>query len=158
MADAKKILWQNIQQLMLAQWGKLNLSRLARESGVGEASIHRLPKTDLGVELATIVGCAKALKRHPWQLLHPNPDQVHALSDMAVDVGQLFDRVPRDQQRPAYALIVQLLQFANTGPLPGLPASQTPTDEPPPAPGTRPVEDPDERPTRHARAKAPRRR
>ena len=70
--DSKAILWENISTLMKQHYGKENLGRVARESGVGAATLTRIKEQNTSVGMDHIDKLSKALKVEPWQLISPN--------------------------------------------------------------------------------------
>lgn len=65
----KTILWENVLALMLEHFGKENLSRLAREAGIGQGSTTRIKDQETAVGLDVLENIAALFKVEPWQLL-----------------------------------------------------------------------------------------
>lgn len=133
--NLRNVLWQNLDTLMTRAWGRTNLRRLARESGVGVATIARLQELgqNVGVDMLSQLG--KPFRRQAWELLSPT---LGPFSDEAVEIAHAFDGLDASRKAAAYALIVQILEFGNTGG----PPSSPPTAPHPPAPQTPPEEAP----------------
>lgn len=129
---SKSQVWSSLEKLMLASWGRLNLSRLARESGIGMATVSRLQHDDgvTSTGLDKIEKLAAVFGVKPWQLLDPSFDPSNpapTFSSQALALASAFDRITDQQARAkAYAMCLQLLEFANP------PLQQTP------APGAEP--------------------
>lgn len=50
--DSKKVLWANVSALMLHHWKEINITRLAREAGIGgSGSRIKEQKTSVGIEV-----------------------------------------------------------------------------------------------------------
>jgi len=67
--DSKKVLWDNVSRLMVARYGKENLTRLSQEAGIGPATCTRIKKQTTSVGTDVLEAVAKALKVSAWQLL-----------------------------------------------------------------------------------------
>jgi hypothetical protein len=74
MTDTKKILWENVQSLMLDKYGKDNLWQFCKFVGLGPATGTRIKecKTSVGIEILEKI--AGKFDLHPWHLLIPNLD------------------------------------------------------------------------------------
>jgi hypothetical protein len=137
--NVKETLWRNLCGLMNDRWGVTNLRRLSKESGVSESSLYRMkPDFDGWPTLDNVTALARVFRREAWQLLHPRMD-AKALSDRAMALGALFDTLPLERQARVYALMVQLLEFGNTG-------RAAPVDEPTDEPSERPEKPPEDTP------------
>jgi transcriptional regulator with XRE-family HTH domain len=145
----RAVIWKNLEDLMTAAWGRTNLRRLARESGIGVATIARIKNSEQNLGVEMVVALARPFRRRPWELLSPN---LSGYSAEASEIAAAFDELADEpQRRRAYALIVQILEFGNTG---GSPPSQPPTTGPAPSPETPRTEAPSLRPPRRSRGKA----
>lgn len=115
MQQAKSVLWHRIQRLMIDRWGSENLSRLAREAGVGVATISRIKAADTSVGLDVLEKIGKALGVSAWQLLAPEGDNLPApssFSPLALDLARILDQITDpEQHRRAYAVASQVLSF-----------------------------------------------
>ena len=67
--DSKKVLWDNVSRLMVARYGKENLTRLSQDAKIGPATCTRIKKQTTSVGTDVIEAVAKALKVSTWQLL-----------------------------------------------------------------------------------------
>lgn len=129
---SKSYVWASLEKLMLAHWGRPNISRLARESGVGMATVSRLQHDDgvTSTGLDKIEKLAAVFGVKPWQLLDPAFDPSNAtpsFSPKAISLATAFDRITDPMaQAKAYAMCLQLLDFAN----PPLQQTQLPGAEP----------------------------
>jgi DNA-binding Xre family transcriptional regulator len=113
---AKTVLWRNVSTLMRERWGRTNLTRLAKEAGIGDFTVHRLKETDATtVGLDIVDKIAGVFKREPWQLLAPQGPGQENLSADARRLAAKFDSLPDEQKNRAYALIEQILEFGNIG-------------------------------------------
>ena len=72
--DSRIVVWRSVSALMQKHYGKENLTRLAKEAGIGPGSASRLKecKTSLGVELVDKL--AAAFHVEAWQLMVPGFD------------------------------------------------------------------------------------
>lgn len=118
--DLKPILWANLKALMAARWGRENLTRLAKESGVGGATISRIKAQDTSCGIDVLAAMANTLGVEPWQLLvrDMNPASLprldkKPLSPQAADLAQNLDRIsdPGRLQR-AYATAIAVITLA----------------------------------------------
>lgn len=66
---SKAILWANVQTLMTERYGGENLSRFARETGVGPGTATRIKVQETAVGLDVIEKIAAVFGVEPWQLL-----------------------------------------------------------------------------------------
>lgn len=69
--DIKNLLWQNIQRLMLRDWGAVKKGELARRASLSGASLTRIAeaKTSVGVDVLQLI--AEVFNVQTWQLLAP---------------------------------------------------------------------------------------
>lgn len=67
--DSKKVLWDNVSRLMVARYGKENLTRLSQDAKIGPGTCTRIKEQKTSVGTDVIESVAKALKVDPWQLL-----------------------------------------------------------------------------------------
>jgi len=121
----KSNLWASIEKLMLAQWGKPNVSRLAREAGLGHGTAIRLQHDDgvTSIGLDKVERIARVFGVDPWKLLDPafDPDdQVQSISAQGRELALTLDRISDPVAKAKfYAMCVQFLEFSN------LPLQQT---------------------------------
>ena len=73
-AEPKAILWANVSALMRHHRGKENLTRLARESGVGPGTATRIKEQSTSVGLDVLQSVARCFDLQAWHLLTPNLD------------------------------------------------------------------------------------
>jgi hypothetical protein len=69
--NLKKILWENVRALMLVNYGRENLNRLARDTKIGPGSATRIKEQRTAVKIDTLEKIAKHFKVQPWQLIAP---------------------------------------------------------------------------------------
>jgi transcriptional regulator with XRE-family HTH domain len=67
----KKLLWENVAELMRAKYGQENLNRLAKEAHIGVGSVARIKEGTTSVGLEIVEAIAKVFKVSPFQLLIP---------------------------------------------------------------------------------------
>lgn len=89
--DWKEVLWLNVKARMNTLYGKENLSRLIKDSGVGPGTITRIKEQGTSVGVDVIEKVATALKVDPWQLMHPKLGEIDLPSNRPlapVDIAQ----------------------------------------------------------------------
>jgi transcriptional regulator with XRE-family HTH domain len=69
--NLKKLLWENVAELMRARYGQENLNRLAKEAHIGVGSVARIKEGTTSVGLEIVEAIAKVFKVSPFQLLIP---------------------------------------------------------------------------------------
>ena len=131
----RETLWANLLTLMTQRWGRENLTRLGKESGTGPATPSRLKVYQQAVGIDVLERLAAPFGVQAWQLLSPTLGRAFSLP--ATEIAQMFDALEPARQEQAYALIVQMLAFGNSGAL--QPASR-PTSLLAPVPQTPPEE------------------
>ena len=115
----KSNLWASIEKLMLTQWGKPNVSRLAREAGLGHGTAIRLQHDDgvTSIGLDKVERIARVFGVEPWHLLDPafDPDeQEKSISAQARELALMLDRISDPLAKAkSYAMCVQFLEFSN---------------------------------------------
>lgn len=112
-------LWQRIQSLMIQHWGIESQNRLAREAGVGVATVARLKSADSSVGLDVLEKVADALGVQAWQLICPasvyDIGPSAGFSPMARDLASSLDRIgDPHRQRKAYAIASQVLALGTS--------------------------------------------
>lgn len=129
--QAKGAVWNAVEKLMVAQWGRSNISRLARDSGIGLATISRLQadhQTSIGLD--KVEKLAAVFQAPVWKLLDPNFDPSVGPEDLSLKakaLGCAYDAItdPISRER-AYAMCLQVLELANPPHrLPSSPAEHT---------------------------------
>src|SRR5690606_5269453 len=68
--QAKRVLWKNVRDLMVRDYGKINVTRLGEDAGIG-GSASRIKAQRTAVGLDVIVKVANKFKVAPHQLLMP---------------------------------------------------------------------------------------
>ena len=71
---SKEVLWDNLVRLMESRYGKVNLTTLAKEAGIGAATMTRLRKQETSAGVDVVDKLAAAFKLQAWQLLVPGLD------------------------------------------------------------------------------------
>lgn len=79
--DSKAVLWASVLALMVKNYGRENLNRLAREAKIGPGTASRLKAQETSVGLDTIDKLAAYFNVEAWQLLVPGfePDNMPVL-------------------------------------------------------------------------------
>lgn len=72
--DTKAILWANLRSLMISRYGKENLNRFYKESGVGLGNLSRIKAQETAVGLDVLDRIAEFFHIYTWQLLVPDLD------------------------------------------------------------------------------------
>lgn len=110
---------------MLARWGQENQNRLAREAGVGVATIARMKTAGTSIGVDVLEKVAGALGVEAWQLLCPleiDP-RLGAPSPLALDLAHQLDQIEDpEQHRRTYAVASQVISFGATPAAPPAPA------------------------------------
>jgi hypothetical protein len=70
-ANLKKVLWQNVSQLMQRRWGEENLNRLAKAGKMGPGSAQRIKDQETSIGLDLVAKAAQAFNIPAYQLLVP---------------------------------------------------------------------------------------
>lgn len=95
----KDLLWQNVLELMKHHYGKENLNRLARDTGVGPGSASRIKARNTSVGLEVLDKIAAHFKLEPWHLLLPKLDPSNPPVFMLTEVEErLYKRLKRVQE------------------------------------------------------------
>lgn len=138
--DARKTLWDNLLALMVIRYGKENMGKLAKDAGIGGATMTRIKEQNTSVGTEHLDKLAKALKVPTWQLLCPGFDFKSGTNTSVQDVAPkaksnrsgkdlqfLFDMIPddSDKREPAYAACLRALLPAIT-PTASQPTADTP--------------------------------
>lgn len=91
----KNVLWANVHALMLKHYGEENLSRLARDCGIGLGTTTRIKQQQTSVGLEIVDKIAEHFNVHPWQLLVPgfDPASPPTLMPVSASERQLYERL-----------------------------------------------------------------
>lgn len=120
--DYKLLLWANVSALMIAKYGKENLTRLAADSGVGPGTMTRIKEAQTSVGLDVIEKIATVFGIEPWQLMHPDraavvekqkPDELSSLRGIYCALAPEF-RLPAIGAA-THAMIPFLQQYTSSG-------------------------------------------
>lgn len=114
--EIRNRLWSRITELMIHRYGIENQNRLAREAGVGVATISRLKQSDTSAGLDVMEKVAMALGVEAWQLICPPqlaeggapPTQSPMAEDLARSLDAILDEAVK---RKAYAVASQVISF-----------------------------------------------
>ena len=104
---------------MLTQWGKPNISRLAREAGLGHGTAIRIQHDDgvTSIGLDKVERIARVFSVDAWKLLDPafDPDdQTESISPQGLELALTLDRISDPVAKAKfYAMCVQFLEFSN---------------------------------------------
>lgn len=110
-------LWANLITLMTRMYGGENQNRLARDAGVGVATISRIKAQGSSVGIDVLEKLAAVFGMDAWQLLRPGGAEECAApaSPLAMDLAYALDRIEDPAiQRKAHAIAVQVLALAAT--------------------------------------------
>ena len=93
--DPRVVLWENVSALMVATWGKENLTRLSREAKIGPASCSRIKEMQTSVGLDVVDKIAEVFSLEMWQLLTPmlDPTNPPATKPISQSERQLYERL-----------------------------------------------------------------
>lgn len=130
--NIRSIFADNMAALMMDRWGEVNTNRLARETGLGAATIQRIKDETADFRVDAVSKIAAALRVDPWQMLvseltpksMPRLDR-RTISPLALDLASYLERItdPAIRQR-AYAAALVVISLA----------SDLPASAPPPLP------------------------
>lgn len=92
---SKAILWANVQALMRKHYGEENLSRLARECGIGLGTATRIKQQQTSVGLEIVDKIAEHFHVQAWQLIVPgfDPENPPTLLPVTSSERQLYERL-----------------------------------------------------------------
>lgn len=93
--DTHATLWQNVSALMVKHYGQENLTRLAKECGIGLGTAARIKKQNTSVGLDVLHAIANRFDVSPWQLLVPgfDPQNPPALQPVSARERLLYQRI-----------------------------------------------------------------
>jgi len=93
--DSNATLWRNVEALMVAKYGKVNLQGFAKHCGVGIATIQRIQEQKTSIGLAVIEKIAERFNLAAWQLLVPgfDPGNPPALQPVTAQERALYDKI-----------------------------------------------------------------
>lgn len=93
--DTNATLWQNLESLMKKEWGDVNINRLARECGVGPASVQRIKDQNTSTGLKLLEKIADNFNLAVWQLLVPgfDPESPPALQPVSAVERRLYEKI-----------------------------------------------------------------
>lgn len=118
---------------MLARYGKINVLRLATETGIGLGTAARLKDAESSIGIDKVEQLANAMGLPLWQLLDPSVDPSHPpapMSPQALELARKLDAISEPEARArTYAAISYVLDIAHK------PADPEP---PPPLPSSSP--------------------
>ena len=93
--DSRAALWHSVSALMRKQWGAENLTRLAKESGIGLGTCSRMKAQETSVGIEVVDKIAAAFSVEPWELLVPgfNPYNRPTLQPLTQTEIDLYKRI-----------------------------------------------------------------
>ena len=95
--EPKVILWANVSALMRHHWGKENLTRLAKESGIGPGTASRIKEQATSVGLDVLQAVAGCFGLQAWHLLTPHLDPTNPpVIYLCREEAQLYSRMKAD--------------------------------------------------------------
>lgn len=116
--DSKALLWTAVEKWCVAKWGRVNLSRLATESGIGLGTAARLKDHDVTIGLDKVQAIASCFGVSLWQFLDPATDPTQPLTTLspeATELARAFDKIADPAaKRKTYAVAAQVIEFAQT--------------------------------------------
>lgn len=71
MLDYKKILWENVSQLMVKHYGRENLTQCATDTGLGPGTMSRIKAQETSIGIDTLEALGTFFKLEPYELLIP---------------------------------------------------------------------------------------
>jgi len=74
MKNSKQILWANVLALMKRDFGRENLTTLAKKARIGPGTVTRIKEQSTSVGLDVLEQIARVFNVQPWQLLLPELD------------------------------------------------------------------------------------
>lgn len=114
--DSKALLWAAVERWSVAKYGKINLSRLATDSGIGLGTAARLKDMDVTIGIDKVQAIAESFGLPIWQFLDPSVtpySPATTFSPQAAEIARAFDRLTDPAaQRMAYATATQIIEFA----------------------------------------------
>lgn len=93
--DTKATLWANVQALMVKHYGEENLTRLAKETGVGLGTAGRIKEMKTSAGIDTMERIADRFNLAVWQLLVPGMDAANppALQPVSPAERALYENI-----------------------------------------------------------------
>jgi transcriptional regulator with XRE-family HTH domain len=140
-SEPKAALWLSLCHLMQHRWGGVQLRRLAREAGLGPATVLRIKGQDTAVTLDTLEAVAAVFQVEPWQLIAPRGPSgnlpLMKLSAEGLDLAMTLDSVAEPSRKAqAYALAMHaLMAMSSPGSRHSSPAAE-------PEPDAQPIQQP----------------
>ena len=93
--DSRVVVWASVSALMRKHWGAENLNRLAREAGIGPATVVRMKEQQTSVGLEVLDKVAAVFNAQSWQLLVPgmNPECMPTLLPVSQAEREFYERM-----------------------------------------------------------------
>jgi hypothetical protein len=129
--NTRELLARNLVKLM-DHHGHTIKTLNAKMPDLSTGTIQRARVGSTNVELRHFDTIAAAFGLKPWQLLVMDfdpaaPPSLSQFSPLAQDLAQMLDRIPDEaRKRKAYAMVVQLVEFANGPAAPAAPPIPAP--------------------------------
>lgn len=115
--DSKKVLWENVSQLMRMEFGRENLTQLAAKVGIGPGTSTRLKAQETSVGTDILDQIAHAFKVEPWQLLVPGIDMASPQQEsrgdgipMPMVSRERYESLPPDAQIFIQGYVTRLIE------------------------------------------------
>lgn len=93
--DPAATLWANIQSLMKKHYGDENITKFAKDCGIGVATVTRIKqqKTSIGLDILWKISIKHNLS--PWQLLVPgfDPKNPPTLQPVTLAERRLYEKI-----------------------------------------------------------------
>lgn len=99
--DVKVILWENVQALMRARYGKINQGRFIADTKVGNGTVTRIKNCRTSVGLDTLQEIANAYGLEAWHLLVPDLDPFNPPLSLTAQERDLYKRLAQAAQQIA---------------------------------------------------------
>lgn len=96
--DVKTILWENVQALMRARYGKINQARFIADSGVGNGTVTRIKSCRVSVGIDKLQEIAEAYGLEAWHLLVPDLDPLNPPLSLTPSERDLYKRLAKVAQ------------------------------------------------------------
>jgi len=99
--DVKEIVWENVQALMRARYGKINQKRFIEDSGVGNGTVTRIKNRRTSVGIDKVQQIAEAYGLEAWHLLMPDLDPNNPPLSLTPAERDLYKRLAHAAQEIA---------------------------------------------------------
>lgn len=93
--DSKQVLWENVSALMKREFGKENLTALAKRAKIGPGTATRIKEQTTSVGIDVLDQIAVAFRVKPWHLLMPKRDSSSPAKESLAGTEWPLDKVDR---------------------------------------------------------------